>query len=165
MSSRYRLSVLAIVSLSVACGADTVPEATLVAAKGGMEIHHAYAPVSPAPDIASLYFTVVNTGGFTDTLTGVRTDVASAMLHTVVTEDGLSRMQHVTAIAVPASDSLRLVPGSYHVMLSQLQRPLQLGDTVVVTLEFTRSGELTFPAAVLTYTDVVERLERKQRPQ
>jgi len=163
MNCVRKLSGIGIVSWGVVCCAEASPEATVVAAKGGLEIHHAYAPASPAPDIASLYFTVINAGQLSDTLTDVRTGVGTAMLHTMVMENGLSKMQHVPAIAIPAGDTLRLVPGSYHVMLSRLQQPLQLGDTVTVTLEFARAGDLTFTASVLTYTDVVERLEPEQR--
>ncbi|MGD8726041.1 MAG: copper chaperone PCu(A)C [Gemmatimonadales bacterium] len=151
--------VLAIATLCVACGAEPPPDALPVAAKGGLEIYHAYAPASPAPDVASLYFTVVNTGRFPDTLTGVRSDAGRAMVHETVTEHGLSAMQHVSAIAIEPRDTLRLVPGSYHVMLSNLARPLEVGDTVTVHLQFTRTGELRVEAPVLTYTDVVELLE------
>jgi copper(I)-binding protein len=44
-------------------------------------------------------------------------------------------------------------------MLSNLARPLEVGDTVTVHLQFTRTGELRVEAPVLTYTDVVELLE------
>ena len=152
----------AVAGLGVACGADEPRDSPPVAVKGGLEVYDAYAPASPAPDVASLYFTVVNTSQHADTLTAVRTNMGVAMLHEVVTEDGLSKMQHVPAVPIAPGDTLRLVPGSYHVMLSQLPRPLEVGDTISVTLQFACAGELTFNAVVLTYTEVVERLEREQ---
>ena len=39
--------------------------------------------------------------------------------------------------------------------------PLRTGDTISVTLSFTRAGEVGFQAPVLTYTEVVELLERR----
>jgi copper(I)-binding protein len=85
-----------------------------------------------------------------------------AMLHTVVTEDGLSRMQHVMAIPVPAGDTVRLRPGGYHVMVSNLARRWAVGDTVRFTLAFARAGQLDLAAPVRTYTDVVQRLEHAE---
>jgi copper(I)-binding protein len=155
--------LLTVMILSVACHADAVPDAVPLAVKGDLQVYHAYAPASPAPDIASLYFTVVNVGQLPDTLTAVHTNAGMAMLHDMVMVNGLSKMEHVPAIAIAAGDTLRLVPGSYHVMLSQLQQPLEVGDTISVTLRFSHAGDLAFNAAVLTYTEVVERLEREHR--
>jgi copper(I)-binding protein len=152
-------SLVVVLAVCVACGSDTETAALPVAVSGGLEIYDAVAPASPAPDVASLYFTVVNTGQQPDTLTAVRTNVGMAMLHDMVTEGGLSMMRHVPTIAIGARDTLRLVPGSYHVMLSGLSQPVRVGDTISVTLEFERAGQLTFNAAVLTYTDVVRQLE------
>jgi copper(I)-binding protein len=160
---KHATTLLTVTILAAACHADAVPDASPVAVKGDLQVYHAYAPASPAPDVASLYFTVVNVGRLPDTLTAVHTNAGMAMLHAMVMEDGLSKMKHVPAIAIAAGDTLRLVPGSYHVMLSQLPQPLEVGDTISVTLRFTQAGDLDFNAAVLTYTDVVERLEREHR--
>ena len=146
----------------VACTGDSARRAPPLAAEGELRVFSAYIPAPPAPDIASLYFTVANAGQLPDTLTAVQTNVGTAMLHEMVTENGLSTMQHVSAIEVAAGEALQLRPGSYHVMLSQLSAPIALGDTIAVTLHFARTGVVTFPAAVLTYTDVVERLESEQ---
>jgi copper(I)-binding protein len=65
----------------------------------------------------------------------------------------------VPALPIPAGGTARLAPGGYHVMLSELSAPLELGQTVPVALVFARSGTVRFVAPVLTYTEVVERLE------
>lgn len=160
MTSPHGLLMIATL-FGLACSADDGADAPPVAVKGGIEVYDAYAPASPAPDVASLYFAVVNAGQLPDTLTAVRTTVGMAMLHDMVMEDGLSKMQHVPAISIAPGDTLRLVPGSYHVMLSQLSQPLEVGDTISVTLRFAHAGDLSFRAEVLTYTEVVERLERE----
>ena len=41
-----------------------------------------------------------------------------------------------------------LAPGGYHVMLMNLVEPLEVGDTVHVTLEFERAGEVMIAAPV-----------------
>jgi copper(I)-binding protein len=157
--SEVNRGVLVAVTLCVACGTEPAPDTRPIAAKADLEIYHAYAPASPAPDVASLYFTVVNAGSTPDTVTAVRSDAGVAMLHETVTEHGLTSMQHVSAIAIEPQDTLRLVPGSYHVMLSRLAKPLEVGDTISVHVQFAQAGELRFEAVVLTYTDVVELLE------
>ena len=137
--------------------AERIPAATTA----DLSIHDAYAPASAAPDVGSLYFTVVSGGTVEDTLVQIRIVAGHAELHDVVTEDGLTRMQHVPALAIPAGGTVRLEPGGYHVMLTALPGPLVVGDTLSVTLQFSRTPSVTFSVPVLTYTDVVTRLERR----
>jgi copper(I)-binding protein len=140
-----------------ACAERT--ERTPVATAGDLSIYDAYAPASAAPDVGSLYFTVVNGGEVEDTLIQIRVVEGRAELHDVVTEAGLTRMQHVPALTIPAGGTVRLGPGSYHVMLTGLSAPLEVGQTVPVALLFAHGGIARFAAPVLTYSDVVERLE------
>ncbi len=140
--------------------AERVPVATA----GDLSIYDAYAPASAAPDVASLYFTVVNGGSVEDTLIEIRLVEGRAELHDVVTEEGLTRMQHVPVLPIPAGDTVRLAPGGYHVMLMGLSAPLEVGGRVPVGLVFARSGIARVLAQVLTYSDVVERLEAAAEP-
>lgn len=130
-----------------------------VATAGDLSVFHAYAPASAAPDVGSLYFTVANRGAVEDTLIEIRVVQGKAELHDVVAEEGLTRMQHVPALPIPALGTVRLEPGGYHVMLTQLGAPLEVGQTLPVALVFARSGIARFAVPVLTYSDVVERLE------
>lgn len=41
-----------------------------------LRVERAYVPQPASPDVAAAYFTIVNSGGTADTLTGVRTDVS-----------------------------------------------------------------------------------------
>ena len=147
-----------VAALALAACAERA-ERTPVATAGDLSIYDAYAPASAAPDVGSLYFTVANGGEVDDTLIQIRVVDGEAELHDVVTEDGLTRMQHVPALQIPAGGTVRLEPGSYHVMLTQLSAPLELNQTVPVALVFARSGMARFAARVLTYSEVVERLE------
>ncbi len=140
-----------------ACAERT--ERTPVATAGHLSIYDAYAPASAAPDVGSLYFTVANGGTVEDTLLEIRTVEGKAELHDVVTEAGLTRMQRVPALAIPAGGAVRLEPGGYHVMLTGLSAPLEVGHAVPVALVFARSGIARFAAPVFTYSDVVQRLE------
>ena len=146
-----------------ACDFGRTDARTAVATAGQLAFYDAYAPASPAPDIASLYFTIVNFGERADTLQSVGTHLGTAKLHEVVTEGGRSTMRHVPALPIAPGDTVRLAPGGYHVMITGLTRPLEVGDTLGVTLTFTRGGAVELQAPVLTYTDVMERLESGDR--
>jgi copper(I)-binding protein len=64
-------------------------------------------------------------------LVEVRSPVAERVeLHETRVEQGIVRMHHVTAIALPAE----LKPGGYHVMLMALRRQLNAGETVPLEL-------------------------------
>ncbi|MDZ7729710.1 MAG: copper chaperone PCu(A)C [Dehalococcoidia bacterium] len=52
-------------------------------------------------------------------------------------------------IEVPAGGEVTLVPGDLHVMLMNIEEPLEDGDEVTLTLTFENAGEVSFtvPAA------------------
>jgi copper(I)-binding protein len=161
MRSPCAVGVLVAAGIASACGsemADRMPSAAL----GPISVYDAYAPASPTSDVASVYFTVVNRGAQPDTLLGVSAPSGMAHLHEVITDNDLTRMSPVSALPVPPNGALRLAPGGYHIMLSGMGRRLQVGDTMHVQLEFARAGSLLLPVAVLTYTEVVRRLEASQ---
>jgi copper(I)-binding protein len=154
-----RVAAIAAIA-ALACG-DAAPQRTLAAGGSGLSVYDALAPASAAPDVASLYFAIENAGELPDTLLGVATPAGSAMLHDVITDDaGRTRMEHVMALEIPPGSWVRLAPGSYHVMITGLAQPLAVGDTIAVALAFARADTLRFRAPVLTYTEVVQRLER-----
>jgi copper(I)-binding protein len=51
-------------------------------------------------------------------------------------EGGMMRMRAVDKLALPAGKAVELAPGGYHVMLMDLAKPLQEGDTVPLRLTF-----------------------------
>ncbi|MBY0366119.1 MAG: copper chaperone PCu(A)C [Roseateles sp.] len=59
---------------------------------------------------------------------------AMVEIHEMKMEDGVMKMRAVDALALPAGQPVALKPGSYHVMLMGLQRPIQAGETVPLTL-------------------------------
>ena len=102
---------------------------------------------------------MVNRGPETDTLAAIETSAGgSATLHDMVHEDGTMRMQPTGPMTIAQHDSLRLAPGGYHVMLSDLYRRPQVGDTIRVELVFSRAGTIEFNVPVLRYSDVVRLL-------
>jgi copper(I)-binding protein len=70
-------------------------------------------------------------------LVGVKTDLtSSAEVHEMKMEKDLMKMQAVKALDLPAGKTVALKPGSYHVMLMDLSKPLDEGSPVVLTLLF-----------------------------
>ena len=70
-------------------------------------------------------------------LVGVKTDLTtSAEVHEMKMEKDVMKMQAVKALDLPAGKTVALKPGSYHVMLMDLSKPLDEGSPVVLTLLF-----------------------------
>ena len=59
---------------------------------------------------------------------------ASVEIHEMKMDDGVMKMRAVDALPLPAGQAVALKPGSYHVMLMGLQRPIKAGEAVPLTL-------------------------------
>lgn len=57
-------------------------------------------------------------------------------VHNMRMESGVMRMFPVAGIDIPAGKSVRLASGGYHVMLMQIDKPLNPGDKVPLLLTF-----------------------------
>jgi len=57
-------------------------------------------------------------------------------IHEMKMEGGMMKMNAVDKVALPAGKAVDLKPGGYHVMLMDLVKPLQDGDTVPLQLTF-----------------------------
>ena len=69
----------------------------------------------------------------------------------MVTEEGTGgamTMQPVESIDLPAGETVSLMPGGYHIMLLDLAAPLELGDTISVTLMFEQTDDMTVDVEV-----------------
>ncbi|MFL6053335.1 MAG: copper chaperone PCu(A)C [Actinoallomurus sp.] len=110
-----------------------------------LKVSGAYVPRPASPDVAAAYFTVIDSGGAGDELTGVTADVsAHAMMH----QSTGQTMRMIDQVPVPAHGRLTFAPGGYHVMLEHPDRPLRQGDHVRLTLRFRRSAAITVDAPV-----------------
>jgi hypothetical protein len=82
---------------------------------------------------ARVYFDVDSTGKYGDAIVGVAAPVARQAL---VISGGIP----VSRLAIPGATTVKFAPGGPHVALSDLQRPLARGETIIVTLQFEKSG-------------------------
>jgi copper(I)-binding protein len=156
----FRIGVVTTLILTGCGDSNEAVHRQPIVSLGSIEIYDAYAPAPAAPDVGSLYFTVINAGSESDTLTAIETSVGlNATLHGMVDEGGTMRMHPTGPVPIAAGGTLRLDPGGYHVMLTGLLQPPQVGDTMDVSLTFSRASRISFSVPVLTYTDVVRLLE------
>jgi copper(I)-binding protein len=58
------------------------------------------------------------------------------------------RMRPVLAVDLPPGQTVTFGPGGLHLMLLELQAPLNQGESVPVTLVFERAGEVEVRLAV-----------------
>ncbi|TDF86248.1 copper chaperone PCu(A)C [Pseudomonas sp. H9] len=89
----------------------------------------------------SAYFSVHNQGNQADRLIAVSSPRAKkSTLHTQAVSDGMLRMQHLTAMDIPAHSVVTFKPGADHVMLSGMEQPLKAGEQFPLTLQFEKAG-------------------------
>jgi periplasmic copper chaperone A len=122
---------------------------------GDLVVTHAVIPASASETETSAFMVINNHGAKDVALLGATSPQAdSVILHRSI--GGL--MQPAGALTVPAGGYTLLAPGSYHLMFEGLKKPLAIGDTVAIVLQFDRGGPVTVRAPVLNYTDAVSDL-------
>ncbi|MDB5416218.1 MAG: hypothetical protein JWR10_4553 [Rubritepida sp.] len=95
------------------------------------------------------FLTIRNTGTAEDRLVSASSPIAARVeLHTSLRDGDVMRMRPVENVPVPANGSVSLAPGGLHMMMIGLTRPMNVGETVPVTLHFERAGEVTVNMAV-----------------
>jgi len=149
------LPLAVLMALTIACAERPVADTE----HGGIEISAALATASPTAQSSAAYFRIRNSADRPDTLLALSVRGGRAQLHTVEVHEGRTSMQHVEHLAIAPGAEIRLAPGGYHVMLTELAAPLAVGDTVELSAIFTSADTLTIRAPVLTYSQLVERLD------
>ena len=146
-------STLAGAILLTACNSEPGPEAPSEAEAATSEIAITGAwsrETAEGQNAGGAFMTIANSGAADDRLTGGSSPVAGdVQIHTVDMTDGVMRMRELEdGLDVPAGGSVTLKPGSFHIMLMQLDRPLQQGEAVPVTLTFEKAGPVEIDLAI-----------------
>ena len=124
-----------------------VPAAAHEAKTGDLVIEHplARASLGRVPNTAG-YFIVRNKGGAPDRLLAAACACAAKVeLHSHTVRNGVSSMQRVTAVAVPAGGAAVFAPAGHHLMIMGVKKPLEAGTVVPLTLRFERAGTVQVP--------------------
>lgn len=84
-------------------------------------------------------------------LASVAGDAAKAIeLHETVNDNGVMKMEpHPEGFEIPAGGALELKPGGKHVMLLGLTKPLAVGDSIDLTLNFEGAEPITLTVPVV----------------
>jgi len=98
----------------------------------------------------AVYMTLANKTDASDRLTAASSDVAAEVqIHQMSVVNGIMKMRQLTdGLAIPARGSVTLKPGSYHVMLIGLKKPLTVGETFPLTLTFQKAGNISVTVQV-----------------
>lgn len=113
---------------------------------GSIDIQGGWVRATPnGARTGAAYLTIDNQGAAEDRLTGGITAAASTVqIHEMKVDNGVMSMREVTGgLALPAHTKTELKPGSYHLMLIGLAKPIAAGDDVVLTLHFAKAGDVT----------------------
>lgn len=98
--------------------------------------------VPPTQKISAAFMTLDNKYDQPVAIISATTPSASAAeLHTNIESDGRMQMRKVDQIDIPANSQLSLKPGGMHIMLIGLTGPLNMGDSVDLTLGFSDGRE------------------------
>lgn len=165
MKKTMFLSAAAVAVLAIAgCGSDDSSDDT-TAASDETSVSDAWARVTtPTQTTGAVYMTIESPDG--DTLTGASVPssvAAEAQLHETTDEgsdagdsmdstgsmdsgDPMMGMHEVDRVEIPAGGTLMLEPGGHHIMLMDLAKPIASGDTIPVTLELEKAGEIEVDA-------------------
>lgn len=133
-NTKLILALLLTVLLVSACGSSS----------GELTIQDAWARPASAGDNGAVYFVIENGIGENDTLLSVSSEIASATeVHMSMGDDnGVMSMQMQESVLVPARGRVEFKPGGLHVMFVGLTRDLKIGDTITLTLNFEKAGEI-----------------------
>lgn len=95
------------------------------------------------------YARIVNDGSQTDELMGVTAaEAGSAEVHQTVRDGGMMKMEPVEKLKIAAHGEIKIEPGGYHLMITDLKRKLVPGETLQMTFRFARGGEIAVQAKV-----------------
>jgi len=123
---------------------------TALAADPALSIQEPYVRLAPPNAPATGAFMVIKNSGNDDRkLVKAESPVSKIVeLHNHINENGVMKMRKVPSIDVKAHGEAILKPGSYHVMLIEMNQPLTEGQTVPITLGFDDGSTLEVTAAV-----------------
>jgi len=147
MKMRIILPVLLALALTAAALVSFALKAD--GAAGVIVVVEAWARATPpGATTGAVYVTIENRGGAADRLLSVKSPAAgAAMLHETIEESGVSKMRETDGGIAPGA-ALEMKPGGAHIMLIGLTGPLKEGDTISVTLDFEKAGDMTVDAKV-----------------
>lgn len=103
----------------------------------------------PGKKMAAVYLTLHNEGLEQRQIFSIETDVAGvAEVHRTQYEDGVMKMRQVDHVRIAPKSKLDFEPRGLHIMLMQLEKTLEAGDTFQLYVQLDKGEVLEVPVAV-----------------
>jgi copper(I)-binding protein len=109
---------------------------------------------------AAVYLSLVN-DGTDDALRGASCDCSETVsLHVTEDHDGVLLMVESDQVDLPSGETTVFDPGRSHLMLEELDAPLEIGSSISLTLEFEHDSDRTVEVPVVPLDELAERVDR-----
>jgi periplasmic copper chaperone A len=112
---------------------------------GSLQISQPWSRATPkGATVAGAYLKITNNGTTPDRLVSGSSPVAGRFeVHEMSMDNGVMKMRPLKGgLEIKPGQSVELKPGSYHIMLLDLKKPLQKGEHVKGTLTFEKAGSV-----------------------
>ena len=145
-ASRYRVRGKAVATAAgVALLGGLVPQNAVSRdfTTGSITVAQPWSRATPGGSkVATGYLVIRNAGDTPDRLTAASTEVSGKVSpHTMTMKDGVAMMRPITeGVVIPAHGAVAFKPGSDHLMMEGLKRPLKKGESFPGTLTFEKAG-------------------------
>lgn len=114
---------------------------------------------SPSAKNGAAYVSLENNGASDDKIVGVSVSIVRrAEIHNHLREDGVMRMVHLETLDVHSGSKIIFKPGGLHIMLFDLDEPLQAGQTFELVVDFENGSDVSTEVMVLSTQEALERL-------
>ncbi|KND61898.1 Copper metallochaperone [Candidatus Burkholderia verschuerenii] len=114
-----------------------------------LDAHDCWVRAMPPSLLSSGYFVVSNNGDKPATLTAASSPAfGMTMMHKSENKGGTATMEMVSSVDVPAHGALEFKPKSYHLMMEQPPKALQVGSTIPLQLTFADKSTVDLKCAV-----------------
>ena len=123
---------------------------SLVAFAEGMMVHDAYIRLlPPSAKTTGAFLELMNHSDKDIKLIKAESDFAKKVeIHNHITKDGMMKMVEVKELVVPAGKTVAMKPGSYHIMLIGLKKPLKENQEAKIKLYFSDKTTQTIKVLV-----------------
>ena len=104
---------------------------------------------APGQTVTGVFLTLTNSSETAYALISASFNGAGAVeIHETSMDGGVMRMRKVSHVDIPANGFAELKPGSYHIMLIDLEKEMQPGSTEMLTLTFSDDSQKDVAATV-----------------
>lgn len=118
---------------------------------GPLVINHPWSRATPkGAAVAGGYMKITNTGTTPDRLIGGSVETAKRFeIHEMRMDGSVMKMRELTnGLEIPPGATVELKPGSYHIMMMNLSKPMAKGERVKGALTFEKAGKIDLEFAV-----------------